>query len=115
MLIIMISAVYYGISAHPVFPDAVAADELRGEDLAAGDTNCVAALTVDIVGHTMQLNYTYQEAPPPTLIEVQSVPMGMFKPQTSTPSRDNSTPKRELELISLEFWTFWQHCGVPVN
>jgi hypothetical protein len=71
-------------------------------------------MTVNIVEHTMQLNYTYQETPPRMAIGVQPVPMGMFRLETLMPSRAKIRPL-VIESIWLEFLTFWQHWADPVE
>jgi hypothetical protein len=40
---------------------------------------------------------------------VQPVPMGTFRPLSTTLSRPPSRPF-VVESRLLEFWTFWQHC-----
>jgi hypothetical protein len=42
---------------------------------------------------------------------VQPVPMGTFRPLSTTLSRPPSRPF-VVESRLLEFWTFWQHCVV---
>jgi hypothetical protein len=87
---------------------AVDADEASLKDGAAVDSVRVAEVTVSIVEHIMQLNYTYQETPPRTLSGAQPVPMGMFRLETLMPSRAKMIAL-VTELTWLEFCTFWQH------
>jgi hypothetical protein len=95
--------------------DAVDADEARAlNGGAAVDSVRVAVLTVSIVEHTVQLNYTYQETPPRTAIGTQPVPMGMFRAEMSMPSRVLIRPL-VTESTWLEFLTFWQHWADPVE
>jgi hypothetical protein len=54
-----------------------------------------------------------QDTPPAMAMGVQPVPMGMFRPLSTTL---RSGPRRPwvVESRLLEFSTFWQHCAPPV-
>jgi hypothetical protein len=91
---------------------AVNTDETSLKDGAAVDSVRVAEVTVSIVENIMQLNYTYQETPPRTLSGAQPVAMGMFRLETSMPSRTLIRPLVS-ESTWLEFLTFWQHWAPP--
>jgi hypothetical protein len=87
---------------------AVDADEGLLINGAAVDSVRVAVMAVSIFKHTMQFDYPYQETPPAMAIGAQPVPMGMFRAETSMPSRAKIRPLVTDET-ELEFWTFWQH------
>jgi hypothetical protein len=83
---------------------AVDADTRCVSDLGASDNIRITILTVNIVENTTQLNYTYQEALPPTSIEVQPMPIGMFEALVLRPSA--ATRSLNNTALGLKFTTF---------